>query len=191
MLYENRLSVYKNWVRFDPWSLIRMILHGWHSNSPLSHPFLVKRAFFSDDYPDDKLAEFQGHLNRYESFLWPFGMMFWFIDPKKVLKGITGWGRGGNGPRMLVMAGTNERLMTREVQEKTAETYRTAFSQLVRGNEVDAEDEAIYPLGRDECGDNVGHGVELAWVPGAGHHLQNDVSWEIGAKKLLEFIHRL
>ncbi|KAI1305422.1 Alpha/Beta hydrolase protein [Xylaria venustula] len=83
-------SVYMNWWRLDPWFTIRTLLHGWHSNSPLSHAYLIKRVFFSSDYPDDKLAEFQSHLNRYESFLWPLGMIFRFVDPKKVLQSITG-----------------------------------------------------------------------------------------------------
>ncbi|KAI0855623.1 Alpha/Beta hydrolase protein [Xylaria cubensis] len=181
-------SVYVNWWRLDPWFTVRLIFHGWHPNSPLSHPYLVKRAFFSKDYDKDKLADFQNHLNRYESFLWPMGMMFRFVDPKRVLWSITGWGLSN---RVLIMAGTEEKLMTRPVQEKCAETYRTAFSELVRQTKIDAKDDAIHPSSGDGGLDNAGHGVELAWVPGAGHHLQNDTTWEVGAEKLLAFLSRL
>ncbi|KAI0205569.1 Alpha/Beta hydrolase protein [Astrocystis sublimbata] len=180
--------VYVNWWLLDPWFTIRLIFHGWHSNSPLSHPVLVKRVFFSKSYDDKKLAEFQSHLNRYESFLWPMGMMLPFIDPKRVLRSITGW---GVSDRVLIMAGTEEKLMTKPVQENTAETYRTAFSELVRDSTLDAKDTTVQPLSGDGGSDNTGHGVEVAWVPGAGHHLQNDTPWEIGAKKLLAFLQRL
>ncbi|KAK5634278.1 hypothetical protein RRF57_009992 [Xylaria bambusicola] len=180
--------VYMNWWRMDPWFSVRMLFHGWHSNSPLSHPFLVKQAFFSKDYPEDKLAEFHSHGNRYESFLWPLGMMRRFVDPKNVLQSIAGW---GSGNRLLIMAGTTEKLMTKPIQEKAAETYRTAFSELVRDTKLKAQDEAIHVLPGEGGMDNAGHGVELAWVPDAGHHLQNDTTWETGAAKLLMFLRSL
>lgn len=183
-----RFNVYLNWLLFDPWFTIRMIFHGWHSNSPLSHPFLVRRAFFGPGYPDDKLADFQRHMNRYESFLWPLGMLFRFTDPKKILRQITGWGTSN---RVLIMAGTEEKLMTRPVQEKTADTYRTAFSELVRETKLQAKDDPVHALPGEGDLDTAGHGVDLAWVPGAGHHLQNDITWELGAAKLLAFLHRL
>ncbi|KAI0424962.1 Alpha/Beta hydrolase protein [Xylaria sp. FL1042] len=183
-------SVYVNWWFLDPWFNIRMLLHGRHSNSPLSHPFLIRQAFFSRDYPDDKLAEFQSHLNSFESFLWPLGMIFHFADPTKVLRSITGWG-AGNSNRVLIMAGAEERLMNKPVQEKTAETYRAAFSELARDTKFEAQDDVIHPLPGEGGVDSVGHGVELAWVPGAGHHLQNDTTWEIGAEKLLAYLFTL
>ncbi|KAI1110659.1 Alpha/Beta hydrolase protein [Nemania sp. NC0429] len=183
------LPVYVNWWLLDSWFAIRMVFHGWHSNSPLSHPFLVRRAFFSKEYPNDKLAGFQRHMNRYESFLWPLGMMFRFVDPKSVLRSIEGWGVNSN--RVLVMAGTEDKLMTKQIQEKAAETYRTAFSELVRERAFEVKDNVIHALAGEGGLDNAGHGVELAWVPGAGHHLQNDTTWEIGAEKLLAFLHRL
>jgi hypothetical protein len=148
----------------------------------------VKRVFFSEGYPDDKLAEFQRHLNHYESYLWALGMMFRFVDPQRVLKNITGWGASN---RVLIMAGTEEKLMTRSIQEKAADTYRTAFSELVEEKKLDAKEEEIHPLQGEGGLDNAGRGVELAWVPGAGHHLQNDTTWKVGAEKLVAFLHRL
>lgn len=56
---------------------------------------------------------------------------------------------------------------------------------------IGTKDDTIHALlGEGEL-DNAGHGVELAWVPGAGHHLQNDTTWEIGAQKLQAFLRRL
>ena len=127
-------------------------------------------------------------MNRYESFLWPLGMMRRFVDPKKVLQSIMGLDAGN---RVLIMAGTAEKLMTRPIQEKTAETYRTAFSELVRDTELKARDDVVHALPGERGIDNAGHGVELAWVPDAGHHLQNDTTWETGAEKLLSFLRSL
>ncbi|CCC05271.1 unnamed protein product [Sordaria macrospora k-hell] len=67
------LPVYLNWFRLDPLFTLRMILHGWHPNSPLSHPSLVRRIFFSDQLPESYLLRFMSFMNRYESFLWPLG----------------------------------------------------------------------------------------------------------------------
>ncbi|KAI0534796.1 hypothetical protein GGR58DRAFT_504971 [Xylaria digitata] len=77
------------------------------------------------------------------------------------------------------------------VQEKAAETYRAAFSELIQDTKLEAQDDGVNALRGEGDMDNVGHGVELAWVPGAGHHLQNDTTWQIGAEKLLAFLRRL
>ncbi|ETS85689.1 hypothetical protein PFICI_03714 [Pestalotiopsis fici W106-1] len=180
--------VYYNWWRFDPWFSLRMIFHGWHSNSPLSHPFLTRQAFFSPEYPDTKLLEFQRHLNRYESFLWPLGMLLPFIDAKKLVSNIAGWGKGD---RILIMAGTGDKMMTKEVQQKSAATYREAVEEMAVEKRIDASLEKVQLLGGDGERDNSGKGVRLAFVPGAGHHVQNDVQWKIGAQKLLEFLRQL
>ncbi|KAJ3561356.1 hypothetical protein NPX13_g8980 [Xylaria arbuscula] len=93
------------------------------------------------------------------------------------------------------MAGTSEKLMTRPIQERAAETYRAAFSaELAQAEKLKAcdDDDAVVRHVPGEGGmDNAGCGVALAWVPGAGHHLQNDTTWEIGAEKLFAFLRTL
>ncbi len=165
-----------------------MLLHGWHSLSPLSHLFLLRQAFFSKDCPEDELREFQQNLSRFESFTWAIGMLLPFVDPKKLLLNISGW---GTTDRLLIMAGTEDKLLTRSVQEKSAKVYRTAFSQLVEGGKLEAKNNQVQLLEGEGGMDNTGHGVRLAWVPGSGHHLQNDVTWKIGAEKLLDFVQQL
>ncbi|KAH6906389.1 Alpha/Beta hydrolase protein [Coprinopsis sp. MPI-PUGE-AT-0042] len=182
-------GVYLNWARFDPWFAIRMIFHGWHPNSPLSHPFLTRRAFFSDEYPEEDLIEFQSHISRYESFLWPFSMMLPFVNARRLLGSIRGWDRGNE--RILIMAGTKDKLMTQDVQNKAADTYRDAFSKMVSEKKIDAEDGVVVKLVGEGDEDNGGRGVRLAWVPGAGHHVQNDVQWKVGAAKLLAWFLQL
>lgn len=166
-----------------------MLLHGWHPLSPLSHPALVRRAFFSDRLPEGALRQFQRHLSRFESFLWPLAMFLPFVDPRRLLLNVTGW--GADVDRVLVMAGTADRMVTPDIVEKTARGYRAAFSRLVGDGEIEATDIGVHPLGGEGGIDNCGHGVRLAWVPGSGHHLQNDVMWEVGAEKLWEFIRQL
>lgn len=183
------MGVYQNWAGFDPWFSIRMILHGYHPNSPLSHPFLIRQAFFSEAYPEAKLLEFRDRSNRYESFLWPFSMMRSFTKAESIVSSISGWGSGGE--RLMVMTGTADKMMTRDIMEKMADTYRGAFTTLVEGKKLDAKVEEVATLEGEGGQDNVGRGVRLTWVPEAAHHLQNDVTWEIGAKKLLEFYRQL
>ncbi|KAF4977144.1 hypothetical protein FZEAL_6287 [Fusarium zealandicum] len=154
------MGVYMNWWRMDPWFTIRMVLHLWHSNSPLSHPKLTQRAFFGDKCPVSAVIPFQRHLNRYESYLWPFSMMYPFASASSILRRIHN--DGASGEKVLVMAGTQDKLMTASVTDKTAAFYR-------------------------EAGTKARDGVRLCFVEGAGHHLQNDVQWEDGAEKLLEF----
>ncbi len=183
------MGVYRNWARFDPWFSIRMILQGYHPNSPLSHPFLIRQAFFSDAYPESKLIEFRDHSNRYESFLWPFSMMRHFTNVESILGSISGW--GNSGERLMIMTGTVDKMMTRDIMEKMADTYRGAFTTLVGQKKLDAKTEEVAQLTGEGGRDNAGRGVRLAWVPEAGHHLQNDVPWKVGAEKLLEFYRQL
>lgn len=70
------------------------------------------------------------------------------------------------------MAGTGDRMMTVPVTKQTAAFYREASE------------------GKTE-GEDVKNGVRLAFVEGAGHHLQNDVTWEDGAEKLLNFYRKI
>jgi alpha-beta hydrolase superfamily lysophospholipase len=144
----------------DPWFAIRMIFHLWHSNSPLSHPKLTQRAFFGDEFPLSAVVHFQRHMNRYESYLWPFSMMYSFASASSILKHIRN--DGASGEKVLVMAGTQDKLMTEPVTRKTARVYR-------------------------EAGTEKRDGVRLRFVEGAGHHLQNDVQWEDGAERLFHF----
>ena len=90
------------------------------------------------------------------------------------------------------MAGTKDKLMTHDVQVKAAETYRAAFSSMVADKKIDSNEEgSIVKLVGEGDDDDSGCGVRLAWVPGAGHHVQNDVQWEVGAAKLLAWFQQL
>ena len=90
------------------------------------------------------------------------------------------------------MAGSEDKLMTPEVQFNSAKTYRDAFVAMVEEKKIEAtSDEEIVKMDGENNFDDAGHGVRLAFVPGAGHHLQNDVQWKVGAEKLLAFLRQL
>jgi alpha-beta hydrolase superfamily lysophospholipase len=146
-----------NWVRLDPWCSFRMVFHGYHPNSPLSHPELTRRAFFGDSFPATDVVPFQRRMNRYESFWWPLTMMRPFASAQAVLAGIE---NKGAKTTVLVMAGSQDALMDARVTRETTAFYRAASDE---------------------------ENVRIEFVNGAGHHLQNDVQWEDGAAKLLDF----
>ncbi|KAK4122776.1 alpha/beta-hydrolase [Parathielavia appendiculata] len=180
--------VYDNWRKMDPWFTIRMIFHLWHPNSPLSHPAFTRRAFFSQEQTDAYVEAFHEKISRYESFLWPLAMTKPFVNPQNIISQIAGW---GSGQRIMVLAGERDKLVSLDIKEDLAQMYRTKYSAMVQEKQLQAEDAAVVPLSGESGPDNAGHGVRFCVVPNAGHHLQNDVTWETGAEKLLAFYEQL
>lgn len=156
--------MYINWAKIDPWFTVRMLFHGWHSNSPLSHPVLTHRAFFGKEFPLASVMPFQERINRYESFLWPISMLRPFASPASVWQQIQDPQQ--KTPKLLVMAGSDDKLMNVQETESLTALYRSA-----------AKGDA--------------NQVQMEFVQGAGHHLQNDIQWEDGAEKLLQFYKKL
>lgn len=185
------LPVYVNWWKLDPFFNLRMVFHGWHPNSALSHPALTRRVFFSEKLPESYVVDFQKQANRYESFLWPLGMMRPFANPAKILGQITSTGRGVGGQSIMVLAGGEDKIMTPAVMEELAGFYRGAYTETQQKDVQGAGAVVLKSLPGEGGQDTVGQGVRLCFVPGAGHHLQNDVTWEIGAEKLLAFYEQL
>ncbi|KAK3297876.1 Alpha/Beta hydrolase protein [Chaetomium fimeti] len=180
--------VYQNWKNLDPWFIPRMIFHLWHPNSPLSHPALTRRAFFSNEQTDDYVEAFQDRASPYESLVWALGMTKPFINQRNVLSQLSGW---GSGQRVLVLSGKLDKIMTLPIMEDLARTYRTTSSSMIQQKQLQGEDVEVIPLSGEGGQDNNGHGVRYCVVPKAGHHLQNDVTWEVGARKLLAFYGQL
>ncbi|KAK3344792.1 Alpha/Beta hydrolase protein [Neurospora tetraspora] len=191
------LPVYLNWFALDPLFTLRLLLHLWHPNSPLSHPSLVRRIFFSSNQlPDSYLSRFMSFMNRYESLLWPLGMCYSFANPEKVLLQISGWGsetsirtqtpgKRQRQERVLVIAGEQDVIMTQPIMQRLA-GWRLVEGKKIDGAVVREEDETVEEeIERDDgievegsggsSKDTTGMGVRYAIVPGAGHHCQNDV----------------
>ncbi|KAF1810368.1 alpha/beta-hydrolase [Eremomyces bilateralis CBS 781.70] len=83
---------YYNWFWIDPWMYVRMLFHLGHPMSLLSSTRLVKRAFSCDDFPMERVAEFEAQMPASESMLWPWGMALPFLKTANVLTRITRWG---------------------------------------------------------------------------------------------------
>lgn len=164
-----RMGVYTNWwFKVDPMFSLRLLWHGWHPGSPLSSTRLVKNVFFSEKKPTAEVTAFQKLMAPFESFWWPIVMMWKFAEPERVIKSITGW---GNGSRILVMGGDNDRICSPDIMARLAFFYRSTRLSIAAESSPD-------------------DGVDFILVPG-GHHFQNDVSWEYGAGKLLHFYKKL
>ncbi|KAK3314696.1 Alpha/Beta hydrolase protein [Apodospora peruviana] len=182
------MGVYWNWFKLDPWFTLRMLFHGWHPNSPLSHPALIRRVFFSAELTGAYVERFMALSSPYESFLWPLGMGYPFVSATKVLQQIMSRERGES---IMVLCGGGDKIMTRSVMEKLAGFYRGAYAKLVGQKKVDGETTKVEGIEGEGGEDTAGQGVRFCVVSGAAHHLQNDVQWEIGARKLLEFYEKL
>jgi hypothetical protein len=165
-----------------------MIFHLLHPNSPLSHPLLTKRAFFSNDQSDAYVEAFQDRASPYESLIWALEMTRPFITQHKVVSQISNW---GSGERIMVLTAELDKIMTLPIMEDLAHEYRTSYSSMIRQKKLQGKDPEVVPLAGPGDRDNVGHGVMYCVVPKSGHQLQNDVVWEGGAKKLLAFYKQL
>lgn len=174
-----------NWIKMDPWFTLRMLWHGWHPMSPLSSTALVKQAFFCDQKPISEVKSFEQNLVPYESFLWPIGMNLPFVNVTRMVQNILGW---GVGERILCLVGSGDRLTSQNIMSNLASAHRSTFTQLVREKKIEAKIEEVNSAGGE---DTAGEGVRFAVVPKAGHHLQNDLQWELGAKKFLAFYEKL
>jgi len=174
----NRAGVYVNWMSKDPFLMIRMILQGYHPNSPLSHPALTKQAFFCEKVSDSYVEAFHRRLSPFESFLWPFGMLLPFATPARIVGSVVG---SAKGLKILVMGGERDIMTTPDVMRKLASRLREAIEGRSSRKQTDGE----------KSMDATTAGVRCVFVEGAGHHLQNDVQWKDGARKLFEFYERV
>lgn len=178
-----------HWFKLDPMFSIRTLLHFYHPNSPLGHPVLLRRVFFGEQQSDDYVQKFFEKASPYESYLWIFGMARTFVNPQTVLGQISSWGKSGQS--MMILRGELDKIMPKSEMDKLAGFYRNAFTGLAVQKKLDVEDKVVQPVPGEGGQDNAGHGVKISMVPGAGHHMQNDVTWEIGAEKLLAFYNQL
>ncbi|KAF8251626.1 alpha/beta-hydrolase [Wilcoxina mikolae CBS 423.85] len=117
-----------NWWRLDSWFFPRFFWHLCHPRSPLSSTPLVKAAFFSHGFPEKEVRKVEAMMSEWESMAWPNGMMWRFVDPKKVVARMR---------RMLVVAGEVDALMSVMIERELAEWYRKAGGnvedEVVRG----------------------------------------------------------
>ncbi|RDL37681.1 Uncharacterized protein BP5553_05114 [Venustampulla echinocandica] len=173
------LGVYWNWFKNDPWFAPRYYIRDfWHSRSPLSSTTLVHRAFFSPEFPREEVKKWELYIPEYESMLWPLGMMLPFVNVWNVVKNITGWGKS---KRLMVLAGEKDTLMGVTLMQQMAGIYRKTAAKTLKSRDQGKVDDGWADV------DN----IEFDVVSNAGHHIQNDLTWEEGAEKILGFLGQL
>jgi hypothetical protein len=171
----------------DPWFLIRSIFHLQHPRSALSSNTLIYNAFFGQAFPREKVGEFARQMPNYESLAWPIGMMKRFTDVPSILRNIQGWGTSTS--RIMVMAGTEDKLMGVKLMMDMADEYGEGIQQLKQGKEIELVDRIqTGSLTSKNVKRIVVDGVTKVVVEGAGHHIQNDVQADEAAEALKMFL---
>ena len=176
------VGVYWNWTKLDPFYPLRMyFLHFGHPRSPLSSTRLVKRAFFCDECPDERVREFETQeMASYESIAWPLATFGRFADPEKIVRAVGSTNSSeGSRPRVLVVAGGKDVLMRPGVMAKLVALLRNAVKSVFGSVTNDGDFQ-----------EGVRDGVEFRVVQGSGHHLMGDIYWEECAEKISRFLER-
>jgi len=156
----------------------------------------VQRLFFSPQYPNDKLEEFTQYLAETETMIWVLGLIPKFVDFRIVVqRSIVGLGGSKPaGERIMILAGELDMLMDVGTMHRLAKRYRDTVRHSmseekdadVTGSEVEdeADEEEAYTEDRED-------GVRMVVIKGAGHHIQNDLQWEVGAERVADFLQQL
>jgi pimeloyl-ACP methyl ester carboxylesterase len=151
----------------------------------------VRQLFFGSQYPDDKLEDFFQYLAESEAMLWFLGMIPQFADFERVVqRGIVGWdGEKTDSERILVMVGELDALMDVAMMRRLAARYRQVVRESIGEKKlVNVSDVGYSEVAFTEDREN---GVRLVVVKGAGHHVQNDLQWEVGAWRIADFLQQL
>ncbi|KAI9848095.1 MAG: hypothetical protein M1837_001197 [Sclerophora amabilis] len=138
-----------------------------------------------------EVAEFESLMPEYESLNWPIGMLRPFINVRRVLAGISGW---DSGERIMVVAGGLDRICSVPLMRRMAQQYRTAVGDLVKEKKIDETEGAVGDAEEapvEKCTESRGAGVRFTIVEGAGHHVQNDLQRDDGARRILDFVKQL
>ncbi|KAH7130404.1 Alpha/Beta hydrolase protein [Dendryphion nanum] len=190
-----------SWKVYRFWALTALIhfpYRLYHPRYVLATTQQVHDAFFTPSTPISVVRSLERLLSPYESMLWPIQALFRFVTGPDVLSSITRWGvpkptssntkispesSNSVNSRFLVLAAEHDVLCTPAILEDVAQRYRAAFRELVSNKKIDG-------VSKDDLRGNE-NGVSFRVVPGLGHHLQNHVEWENGAKVILEWVDAL
>ena len=175
-------GVYLNWLFSDPFIFMRTYLHFGHPRSPLASISLVRRAFFSEGFPDADVREFEKAMPKYESLIWPTQMMFGrFVDIDDILAQMSSKNRN-----VLIIAADGDRLMGVRGQRQMAREYANVLraedmeEKFTNMHDVRIEAEGTIAGQKDERGSY--GSLQLNLIRGSGHHLQNDVKRDEAAE---------
>ena len=194
MIHVARLGTFINFLRMDPLFVPRLLLYCLHPRAMLPTTIHLRRLFFSPQYPNDELEDFNHYLPESESMVWVLGLIRKFVDFRIVVqRSITGLGSSQlNEERILILVGELDVLMDVSMMRRLATRYRDAVKQLTgekrEGHVSSDEDDEAYT---ETYTENRGDGVRMVVVKGAGHHVQNDLQWEVGVQRVADFLQQL
>ncbi|GAB1522121.1 hypothetical protein RhiTH_005230 [Rhizoctonia solani] len=187
--------IYLNWLILDPWFLVRALWDLYHPRTALSSTKLVHRAFFSPNYPIEKVQAFEAEMAPFESMSWPMGMMFPFVSPMRVLNNL---GIHGSKTPLLTIAGAQDTLVSVPIMRRLAHLY-AATSIGIYSNTTKTKRKLEFAdvsnmqdgfvSGVTQTDENNGK-VWFAEIksPGAGHNLMRDDGWEKCARVIDAFL---
>ncbi|KAM0720929.1 hypothetical protein Q7P37_003214 [Cladosporium fusiforme] len=200
-------GVYWNWFKTDPWFPLRGWLHLQHPTSPLSSDRLVQQAFFGRSFPATMVAEFRRWMPAYESMGWPLGMFgeFWawcigrprWLDAKDIVRNISRSQEENLHAQICIMVGSEDMMIDVDMCRSQVAQYREAL--ISRASSTDSKERSLYSgqkNGADFAGiegiqaEDAG-GVHFVVIEGAGHHSQNDVQRDRGARALQRFLEQV
>jgi len=195
MIHVARFRAFINFICTDPFFVPRFLLYGLHPRAMLPTILHVHRLLFSPGYPNDKLENFTRYLSESEAIIWVLGLILEFTDFRIVVqRGIIGL-KGGAPDRekILILAGELDVMMDVRMMRCLAKRYRDAVRHVMNENaEVDVSSNVGYEVRREEVyTEDRRDGVRMVVVKGAGHHVQNDLQWEVGAQRVADFLQQL
>jgi len=155
----------------------------------------VHRLLFSPGYPSDKLEDFTRYLPESEAIIWVLGLILEFTDFRIVVqRSIVGLKGGApDGERILILAGELDVMMDIQMMRRLTKRYRDAVRHVMGENaQGHVSSDVGYEAEREEAyTEDRGDGVRMVVVKGAGHHVQNDLQWEVGVQRVVVFLQQL
>lgn len=153
----------------------------------------VRRAWFSPEYPSDKLQEVMKYMPEIETFFCGIELCFPFASCRHIVQNLLGWSADKlESQKILVISGSADKLMDPSTMRQLSKCYRDAIQYVMPERASPVIDTAG---DEDNTGklfeENQGSGIRMVVVNGAGHHIQNDIQWEIGAERVADFLQQL
>lgn len=113
-----------------------------------------------------------------------------FVSFSRIVKNVAGMGEPGT--RICVIAGSEDTLVGVNIPKRLAGILRDSVKALTENKKADSSAvELMDEFETDEIYSDASLGVRYVVLKGAGHHFQNDIQQETGAKQLLAFIEQL
>ncbi|RBR23399.1 uncharacterized protein FIESC28_03778 [Fusarium coffeatum] len=146
----------------------------WSPRSQLDTLDQVRAAFFQPETPEETVTRWLSDCKTESEGIRTGLSVFWsFGTANDVLKSLVGIeGQSAQSRKVLLISGSNDRLVTASMVEENAKAYHVAASEL---------------SGKSETGNSSGIVTTIS-VPGSAHHLMMDIAWKDCALRIVNWI---